>query len=59
MGESKPLTPFGEVPFLKVYNMDSNPRAMKTDTKKKILAYGMVGIMIVVVVTVAASAMVS
>lgn len=32
---------------------------MKTDTKKKILAYGMVGIMIVVVVTVAASAMVS
>lgn len=29
---------------------------MKADTKKKILAYGMVGIMVLVVVTVAASA---
>ena len=32
---------------------------MKTETKKKVLAYGMVGIMILVAVTVAASAPVS
>lgn len=46
------------LPLLKHYIKSFRiPVDMKTETKKKVLAYGMVGIMILVAVTVAASAL--